>query len=118
MGAAVRASSLRDTSGAAVKTTLVTGVGAVISAAATAGQVTLAGLCALILAAIAVTCWIVKDSARTHNAVAIIRAARSGPAPQPLPEEPSADPASSTSAQAYTGDVARSEAGIESAQTV
>jgi hypothetical protein len=101
-----------------VKTTAVTGVGAVITAAATAGQVTLAGIGALILAAIAVTCWIVKDSARTQNAVAIIRAARSGPAPQPLPEELPADPASSgTSAQTYTGDVARSEAGIESAQT-
>jgi hypothetical protein len=101
-----------------MKAAVVTGIGAVISAAATAGQVTLAGLGALILAAIVVTCWIVKDSARTQNAVAIIRAARSGPAPQPLPEELSADPASSgSSAQADTGDVARSEAGIESAQT-
>ncbi len=93
-----------------MKTAVVTGVGAVITAAATAGQVTLAGIGALILAAIAVTCWIVKDSARTQNAVAIIRAARSGPAPQPLPEELSADPISSgTSAEAGTG--------IESAAT-
>ncbi len=101
-----------------MKTTVIGGLSAVITAASTAGQVTLAGLGALILAAIAVTCWIVKDSARTQNAVAIIRAARSGPGPQPLPEELRADPASSgTSAQAGTGDVARSEAGIESAQT-
>ncbi len=101
-----------------MKATVVTGFGAVITAAATAGQVTLAGLGALILATIAVTCWIVKDGARTQNAVAIIRAARSGPGPQPLPEELPADPASSgTSAQADTGDVTRSEAGIESAQT-
>jgi hypothetical protein len=66
-----------------VKTTVVTGISSVITAAATAGQVTLAGLGALILAAIAVTCWIVKDGTRTQNAVAIIRAARSGSDPQP-----------------------------------
>jgi len=101
-----------------VKTTVVTGIGAVITAAATAGQVTLAGLGALILATIAVTCWIVKDSARTQNAVAIIRAARSGPEPQPLPEELSAEPTSSgTSAQAYTGDVASGEARKHEAET-
>ncbi len=101
-----------------MKTTVIGGFGAVITAAATAGEVTLAGIGALILAIIAVTCWIVNDSARTQNAVAIIRAARSGPEPQPLPEGLSADPASSgSSAQTDTRDVARSDAGIESAQT-
>ncbi|HEX6074137.1 MAG TPA: hypothetical protein VFZ32_02610 [Micromonosporaceae bacterium] len=67
-----------------MKTALVTGIGTVITAAATAGQVTLAGVGALILAGIAVTCWVIKDNSRTQNAVAIIRAARSGTDPQPV----------------------------------
>lgn len=102
-----------------MKATMVTGLSAVITAAATAGQVTLAGLGALILAAIAVTCWIVKDSARTQNAVAIIRAARSGPGPQPLPEElPAARASNGTSAQVGTEDAANGErTGSESAET-
>jgi hypothetical protein len=66
-----------------MKMAVVTGIGTVITAAATAGQLTLAGLGVLLVAAIGVTCWVISDNARTQNAVAIIRAARSGTDPQP-----------------------------------
>jgi len=70
-----------------MKALAVTGLGGIITAAAAAGQHAMVGLGALLVAAIGVTCWVINNSARTQNAVAIIRAARSNTEPQPGTEE-------------------------------
>jgi hypothetical protein len=64
-----------------------TGLGAVITAVAAAGQPALALVGILVLTGIGAVCWMITNRDRTANAVAIINAARGRPAG---PAEPTA----------------------------
>lgn len=71
-----------------VVTVASTGLAGLVSAAAGVGPYALAGVGILLLTAVAVSCWIVCDSGRTSNAVALITAARGESVMPPDPKPP------------------------------